>query len=125
MVAAAIMDKVEIRPGPGGSKRKGAGATHDYNGVGVYPHIERNCLRKTAQCVSEKGSRRRKEAEGFAGDMRIVGTESVCDTEDSRQPDVVNHWETPDRVKTISLAHMKNSLVLPALSATAVECVAE
>jgi alpha-L-arabinofuranosidase len=62
------------------------------------------------------------QAEGFAGAVRILSAEAVCDTEDARQPDVVNHWESPDRVKTIPLAFSPASVRLPPLSATAIEC---
>jgi alpha-L-arabinofuranosidase len=60
--------------------------------------------------------------EGFAGGVRVVAAETVCDTEDARQADLVNHWESPDRVKTVPLPFSQNSVVLPTLSATAIEC---
>jgi alpha-N-arabinofuranosidase len=65
------------------------------------------------------------QPDGFAGDVRVVSAETVCDTADARQPDVVNHWESPDRVKTVPLPFAQNSVVLPALSATAVECAVQ
>jgi hypothetical protein len=46
----------------------------------------------------------------------------LCDTLDARQRDVMNHWEAPDRVKIISQPPLRNPLLLPALSATAIEC---
>jgi alpha-N-arabinofuranosidase len=64
------------------------------------------------------------QADGFAGALRVVAAEAVCDTQDARQPDVVNHWEAPERLKTVSLPFSPNSVVLPALSATAIECAA-
>jgi alpha-N-arabinofuranosidase len=60
--------------------------------------------------------------EGFATGIRVVAAESVRDTEDARQPDVVNHWESPERVKATPLAFSPTSVLLPALSATAIEC---
>ena len=62
---------------------------------------------------------------GFAGTVRVTSAESVCDTQDARQPDVVNHWESPDRVKTVPLPFTQTGLVLPALSATAIECAVQ
>jgi alpha-L-arabinofuranosidase len=60
---------------------------------------------------------------GFDNPVRVVSAETFCDTLDARQPDVMNHWNAPDRVKTFSLPVSLNKLVLPALSATAIECV--
>jgi alpha-L-arabinofuranosidase len=60
--------------------------------------------------------------DGFAGVVRVVGAESVCDTEKAGQPDIVNHWESPERVKTIPLPFSAASVLLPPLSATAIEC---
>jgi hypothetical protein len=53
-----------------------------------------------------------------------VSAEALCDTLDAREPDVMNHWNAPDRVKVIPLSPAENKLVLPALSATAIECKA-
>jgi alpha-N-arabinofuranosidase len=64
------------------------------------------------------------QPDGFAGALRVVAAEAVCDTQDARQPDLVNHWESPERVKTVPLPFSPNSVVLPALSATAIECAA-
>jgi alpha-N-arabinofuranosidase len=62
---------------------------------------------------------------GFAGPVHVVAAEAVCDTQDARQPDVVNHWEAPERVKTVALAFSPDSVLLPALSATAIECAVQ
>jgi alpha-L-arabinofuranosidase len=62
---------------------------------------------------------------GFAGAVRVVAAEAVCDTQDARQPDVVNHWEAPERVKTVPLTCAPDSVLLPALSATAIECAVQ
>jgi alpha-N-arabinofuranosidase len=59
---------------------------------------------------------------GFAGSVRIVDAEALCDTLDARQPDVMNHWNAPERIKTIPLSSTHNTIVLPALSAAALEC---
>jgi alpha-N-arabinofuranosidase len=49
-----------------------------------------------------------------------LAAESVCDTLDLRQPDALNNWARPDRVRTMSLAVNGNRVVLPALSVTAI-----
>ena len=62
--------------------------------------------------------------EGFASPMRIIKAEAVCDSLDARQTDVMNHWNAPDRIKTVPLPLQAGSdtIVLPALSATAIDC---
>jgi alpha-L-arabinofuranosidase len=60
--------------------------------------------------------------DGFAGPVSETGAETLCDTLDARQPDVMNHWEAPNRVKIVHLPAPQNQIVLPALSATAIEC---
>ncbi len=47
---------------------------------------------------------------------------TVCDTLDRRQPDVMNHWAVPTRVRTIDLGISGNKLTLPAFSASAIDC---
>jgi alpha-L-arabinofuranosidase len=59
---------------------------------------------------------------GWDGAARLVSAEALCDTLDTRQPDVMNHWNAPDRVKTVPLSTTENRIVLPALSAAAIEC---
>ena len=55
--------------------------------------------------------------------LRVAKAEAVCDTQDMRQIDVVNHWNALERVKTIALKlAAENKVVLPALSVTAVTC---
>jgi hypothetical protein len=44
------------------------------------------------------------------------------DMQDMRQPDVMNHWTAPERVRTVGLTMVgENKVVLPALSVTALE----
>jgi alpha-L-arabinofuranosidase len=62
--------------------------------------------------------------DGWNPAARLVSAEVLCDTLDARQPDVMNHWNAPDRVKTILLSPAENRIVLPALSAAALECKA-
>ncbi len=61
--------------------------------------------------------------EGFGATARAVNAEVLCDTQDARQPDVMNHWSAPERIKTSALVLTpgQNKVVLPALSVTAVE----
>jgi alpha-L-arabinofuranosidase len=71
----------------------------------------------------------RSEPIRLALDLADVGTgfaplsaETVCDTRDMRQPDVMNHWSAPERVTTISLMPSGDSITLPALSVAAIVC---
>lgn len=54
--------------------------------------------------------------------LRAVAAETVCDTEDARQTDVMNHWQAPTRIRTVPLPVSDDKIVLPALSATAIRC---
>ena len=60
--------------------------------------------------------------EGFAGVVRPVKAEAVCDTLNAGQPDIMNHWETPERVSIVALRVDSGKILLPPLSATAIEC---
>ena len=60
--------------------------------------------------------------DGFVGTVRETGAEVLCDTLDARQRDVMNHWEAPDRVKLHSRPPPPSHTLLPALSATAIDC---
>jgi len=60
-------------------------------------------------------------SDGFAKAWRVFRAETVCDTRDARQLDVMNHWATPNRVKTVRLEANGDTVVLPALSVTAIE----
>jgi len=62
--------------------------------------------------------------DGFAGPVHEVSAEALCDTLDARQPDVMNHWEAPDRVKIVPLPTPQGRTVVPALSTMAIECAA-
>lgn len=55
---------------------------------------------------------------GFASSSGEV----VCDTRGRRQPDVMNHFEAPDRVRIVELPLDGNGVRLPAYSAAAIEC---
>ncbi len=60
--------------------------------------------------------------DGFAGTIHATNAESLCDRLGMGQPDIVNQWNAPDRVSIQSLKIFPNSVVLPPLSATAIEC---
>lgn len=62
--------------------------------------------------------------EGFGAGFHAVKAEAVRDTLDRRQPDAMNHWETPTRISTEPLAVSDNGIVLPTLSVTAIDCEA-
>jgi hypothetical protein len=78
-------------------------------------------------CVFAVNNRR--EPETLALDLSEFGArciplraETLRDTLDRRQPDVMNHWEAPDRVSTVRLPIEGSKITLPAFSASAIEC---
>jgi len=54
--------------------------------------------------------------------FRVVSGEAVCDTQDMRQKDIMNHWTAPERIKTVKLKVARDTIAVPALSVVAVEC---
>ena len=60
--------------------------------------------------------------EGFQGTLRSAEAESVCDTLNAGQPDVMNHWAAPERIRTIKLPSSPGKITLPPLSVTVIEC---
>jgi alpha-N-arabinofuranosidase len=58
----------------------------------------------------------------LGADFVPLGGQTVCDTQDRRQPDVMNHWETPARVSAVNLPLKDGKVTLPAFSASAIEC---
>ena len=60
--------------------------------------------------------------DGFSGPVHPIKAEVLCDTLDARQPDVMNHWETPERIKIIPLPLSPGKITLPALSVSAIQC---
>jgi len=78
-------------------------------------------------CVFAVNSRR--EPVTLSLDLTELGAEytalrgeTVCDTQDRRQPDVMNHWQAPDRVSTVRLPIKGGKITIPAWSASAIEC---
>jgi alpha-N-arabinofuranosidase len=60
--------------------------------------------------------------DGFPKPVTIRATEVVSDSQDDRQPDVMNHWNAPDRVSTRPMETGQEGCVFPALSVVALEC---
>jgi hypothetical protein len=59
---------------------------------------------------------------GFQGSMGAVSAETVCDTQNLGQTDIGNHWPSPTRVQIVPLSVTASRVILPPLSATAIEC---
>jgi alpha-L-arabinofuranosidase len=49
-----------------------------------------------------------------------LDVETLCDTLDMRQPDVMNHWARADRVRTVKRKPRRSEVSLPALSVSAI-----
>jgi len=64
----------------------------------------------------------RLDLSAFGEAVRVQSIEAVMDTQDRRQPDVMNHPGGPERVRTKTIKPDGNTVVLPALSACAIEC---
>ncbi len=63
---------------------------------------------------------------GFAGfdkAVRAINAETLCDTLNANQPDAMNHWERPDRIRIVSLPASPGLVTLPALSVSVIESV--
>jgi alpha-L-arabinofuranosidase len=60
--------------------------------------------------------------DGFPGKPHVMEAQALCDTLQAGQPDVINHWNTPDRLKIISVPTNHDSVNLPGLSAAAIVC---
>ena len=58
---------------------------------------------------------------GFNGTARISAAETLRDTLNAHQLDAMNHWETPERIRIISLPAADHQVTLPPLSVTAIE----
>jgi len=58
----------------------------------------------------------------FGDQVAPLSVETVCDTLDMRQPDVMNHWHAPNRVRSLSRNLTGREVALPALSVSAIRC---
>jgi len=82
---------------------------------------------KTSVCIfaintTDKPVQIRFDLRDYGPGFRPVGGEVVGDKQDRRQPDIMNHIDTPDRVRAAGLSLMEDGLTLPALSVSAIEC---
>jgi alpha-L-arabinofuranosidase len=60
----------------------------------------------------------------FEFNGRPVGglkAEALCDSRGAGQPDIMNHWQAPERVKIVPVPTTGNRIILPPLSAAAIE----
>jgi alpha-N-arabinofuranosidase len=64
------------------------------------------------------------DASALAAGMEVVDARCLGDAQDRRQPDVINFWDHPDRVRVMPAARTGNVVRLPALSLTVVDCAA-
>lgn len=58
----------------------------------------------------------------FGESFTCLTVETVCDTLDARQPDVMNHWTAPERVSSVRPPVTGGRITLPAFSVSAIEC---
>jgi hypothetical protein len=61
--------------------------------------------------------------QGFGATPRVARAEALCDVQNRGQPDVMNHWRTPERLGIIPVPVSPAQVSVPGLSAMAVECV--
>jgi alpha-N-arabinofuranosidase len=60
--------------------------------------------------------------DGFNSAVRSTTAKTLCDTLNARQPDAMNHWAAPERIKVVQLASSPGIVTLPPLSVTVIEC---
>jgi alpha-N-arabinofuranosidase len=58
----------------------------------------------------------------FAKPLHPVSITTVADQQNAHQPDVMNHWNAPERVRATTVEVVGNDVVIPALSVSAIEC---
>jgi alpha-L-arabinofuranosidase len=87
------------------------------------------CASESRDRVSIFAVNNRREPLTLALDLSELGTEfapdraeTVRDVQDRGQPDVMNHWDGPDRVSAVPLPIERGKIRLPAFSASAIEC---
>jgi alpha-L-arabinofuranosidase len=62
------------------------------------------------------------ELTDFSDRGALLSVETVGDSLDMRQPDVMNHWHAPHRVRNLSRNLTGREVALPALSVSAIRC---
>jgi alpha-N-arabinofuranosidase len=99
--------------------------TKGSNGPDIFACAAEDGKSAAVFCINTSGEPMRwtLRSEGFAAPLRVASCETLHDTEERRQPDIVNHIDFPERIRTTPLAFSENTVELPAFSATAVECV--
>jgi alpha-N-arabinofuranosidase len=60
--------------------------------------------------------------DGFPKIAHAKSAEALYDQLNAGQPDVMNHWNTPDRIKITTMPVSANGAILPPFSAAAIEC---
>ena len=58
---------------------------------------------------------------GFSRTVRVTKADTLRDTLDARQPEIMNHRSNPDRIRITSLTPSTGHLTLPAFSVAAIE----
>jgi hypothetical protein len=58
---------------------------------------------------------------GFAGTIRVTKAEILGDTRNARQPEIINHWDNPERIKIMPMLLSTGHITAPAYSVMAVE----
>jgi hypothetical protein len=61
------------------------------------------------------------EFAGFSGTVRLTKAETLGDALDARQPEIINCWANPQRIKIMPMALSTGRITMPALSVTAIE----
>jgi alpha-L-arabinofuranosidase len=59
---------------------------------------------------------------GLSDGFAALRAETVRDTLDMRQPDVMNQWTATERIRTVGLKVTGHTVTLPALSVSAIDC---
>ena len=57
----------------------------------------------------------------FSGTVRLTKAKTLGDTLDARQPEIMNHWANPERIKIMSMPLTTGHITMPAFSVTAIE----
>jgi alpha-N-arabinofuranosidase len=58
----------------------------------------------------------------FPTRAHVAEAQALCDTLQAGQPDVINHWNSPDRLMIVKVPATHDTLSLPGLSAAAIVC---
>ena len=64
------------------------------------------------------------DAAALAPGLAVAAAQCLGDTQDRRQPDVINYWDHPERIRIAPAAVSGRTVRLPALSLTVVDLAA-